>query len=204
MVFFVAHSCSSLCHLCVGLISAFPMFGSSFFYIHSSSSTSFYAPCILAVSQQGLHFLHKSTHVMSPSHAYHNLSSTVAETRAKSKESVNCACFASQELMAAVPLVEVQATRTQRPSAGTSYPYVDITVGDMSTQRVVQLQLEQVLHHLTAQHSLFFPSVPAPHWLLCVRLQGLELCRVIAMQVENMMLVRDKRLTMPPSEITML
>lgn len=38
----------------------------------------------------------------------------------------------------------------------------------------------------------------------CVCLQGLELCRVIAMQVENMMLVREKRLTLPPSEITML
>uniref|UniRef100_A0A3Q0SMD8 MyTH4 domain-containing protein n=1 Tax=Amphilophus citrinellus TaxID=61819 RepID=A0A3Q0SMD8_AMPCI len=34
--------------------------------------------------------------------------------------------------------------------------------------------------------------------------QGLELCRVIAMQVENMMSVREKRLTLPPSEITML
>lgn len=51
--------------------------------------------------------------------------------------------------MAVVPLVEVQATRTQRPTAGTSYPYVDITVGDMSAQRVVQLQLEQVLHHFS-------------------------------------------------------
>ncbi|XP_027873817.1 unconventional myosin-XV [Xiphophorus couchianus] len=126
----------------LGLISAFPMFGSSFFYIHSSSSTTFYAPCILAVNPRGLHFLHKNTH----------------------------------ELMAAVPLVEVQGSRTQRPSAGTSYPYVDLTVGDMNTQRVIQLQLEQ----------------------------GLELCRVIAMQVENMMSVREKRLTLPPSEITML
>uniref|UniRef100_M4AM36 Myosin XVA n=1 Tax=Xiphophorus maculatus TaxID=8083 RepID=M4AM36_XIPMA len=125
------------------LISAFPMFGSSFFYIHSSSSTTFYAPCILAVNPRGLHFLHKNTH----------------------------------ELMAVVPLVEVQGSRTQRPSAGTSYPYVDLTVGDMNTQRVIQLQLEQ---------------------------QGLELCRVIAMQVENMMSVREKRLTLPPSEITML
>lgn len=44
----------------------------------------------------------------------------------------------------------------------------------------------------------------AAHSMLCVCLQGLELCRVIAMQVENMMLVRDKRLTLPPSEITML
>uniref|UniRef100_A0A3B3XS65 Myosin XVAb n=1 Tax=Poecilia mexicana TaxID=48701 RepID=A0A3B3XS65_9TELE len=126
------------------LVSAFPMFGSSFFYIHSSSSTTFYAPCILAVNPRGLHFLHKNTH---------------------------------QELMAAVPLVEVQGSRTQRHSAGTSYPYVDLTVGDMNTQRVIQLQLEQ---------------------------QGLELCRVIAMQVENMMSVREKRLTLPPSEITML
>uniref|UniRef100_A0A1A8Q226 Myosin XVAb n=1 Tax=Nothobranchius pienaari TaxID=704102 RepID=A0A1A8Q226_9TELE len=126
----------------LGLVSAFPMFGSSFFYIHSSSSTTFYAPCILAVNQRGLHFLHKNTH----------------------------------ELMIVVPLVEVQSTRTQRPSAGTSYPYVDITLGDMNTQRVIQLQLEQ----------------------------GLELCRVIAMQVENVMSVRAKRLTLPPSEITML
>ncbi|XP_070771513.1 unconventional myosin-XV [Enoplosus armatus] len=126
----------------LGLVSAFPMFGSSFFYIHSSSSTTFYAPCIVAVNQHGLHFLHKNTH----------------------------------ELMAVVPLVEVQSSRTQRPTAGTSYPYVDLTLGDVSTQRVIQLQLEQ----------------------------GLELCRVIAMQVENMMSVREKRLTLPPSEITML
>ncbi|XP_044046113.1 unconventional myosin-XV isoform X2 [Siniperca chuatsi] len=126
----------------LGLVSAFPMFGSSFFYIHSSSSTTFYAPCIVAVNQHGLHFLHKNTH----------------------------------ELMAVVPLVEVQSSRTQRPTAGTSYPYVDFTLGDMNTQRVIQLQLEQ----------------------------GLELCRVIAMQVENMMSVREKRQTLPPSEITML
>ncbi|MED6242216.1 Unconventional myosin-XV, partial [Ataeniobius toweri] len=126
----------------LGLVNAFPMFGSSFFYIHSSSSTTFYAPCILAVNPRGLHFLHKNTH----------------------------------ELMAVVPIVEVQSSRTQRPSAGTSYPYVDLTVGDMNTQRVIQLQLEQ----------------------------GLELCRVIAMQVENMMSVREKRHTLPPSEITML
>lgn len=45
-----------------------------------------------------------------------------------------------------VPLVEVQSSRTQRPTAGTSYPYVDLTLGDMNTQRVIQLQLEQVLH----------------------------------------------------------
>ncbi|CAL8330796.1 unnamed protein product [Merluccius merluccius] len=126
----------------LGLVSAFPMFGSSFFYIQSSSSTSLYAPCILAVNQHGLHFLHKDTH----------------------------------EILLVVPLSEVQSTRTQRPTAGTSYPYVDLTLGDMNTQRVVQLQLEQ----------------------------GLELCRVIAMQVENMMSLREKRLTLPASEITML
>lgn len=44
-----------------------------------------------------------------------------------------------------VPLVEVQSSRTQRPSTGTSYPYVDLTLGDINTQRVVQLQLEQVI-----------------------------------------------------------
>ncbi|XP_040000911.1 unconventional myosin-XV [Xiphias gladius] len=126
----------------LGLVSAFPMFGSSFFYIHSSSSTTFYAPCIVAINQLGLHFLHKTTH----------------------------------EPMAVVPLVEAQSSRTQRPTAGNCYPYVDLTLGDMNTQRVIQLQLEQ----------------------------GLELCRVIAMQVENMMSVREKRLTLPPSEITML
>ncbi|XP_061534898.1 unconventional myosin-XV [Phycodurus eques] len=126
----------------MGLVSAFPMFGSSFFYIHSSSSTSFYTPCIVAVNQNGLHFLHKITH----------------------------------EVMAVVPLVEVQSSRTQRPSAGASYPYVDLALGDMDTQRLIQLQLEQ----------------------------GLELCRVVAMQVENMMSAREKRLTLPPSEITML
>lgn len=62
-----------VCTLCVfvraGLISAFPMFGSSFFYIQSSSSTTFYAPCIVAVNQHGLHFLHKNTHVRVESHS---------------------------------------------------------------------------------------------------------------------------------------
>ncbi|KAL2086433.1 hypothetical protein ACEWY4_017492 [Coilia grayii] len=46
----------------LGLVCAFPMFGSSFFYIISSSSTAVSAPCILAVNQNGLHFLHKDTH----------------------------------------------------------------------------------------------------------------------------------------------
>ncbi|XP_042171238.1 unconventional myosin-XV-like isoform X1 [Oncorhynchus tshawytscha] len=126
----------------LGLVSAFPMFGSSFFYVQSSSSGSIYAPCILAVNQNGLHFLNKDTH----------------------------------ELQTVVPLVEVQSTRTQRPSAGTSYPYVDLTLGDLTTHRVTQIQLKQ----------------------------GLELCRVIAMHVENMLSVREKRFTLPPSEVTVL
>lgn len=50
-----------------------------------------------------------------------------------------------QEMMALVPLADIQSTRTQRPTAGTSYPYVDLTFGDMNAQRVIQLQLEQVL-----------------------------------------------------------
>lgn len=52
-----------------------------------------------------------------------------------------------------VPLVEVQSSRTQRPTAGSSYPYVDLTLGDTNTQRVVQLQLEQVLCKHTQGHS---------------------------------------------------
>ncbi|XP_062295315.1 unconventional myosin-XV [Scomber scombrus] len=126
----------------LGLVSAFPMFGSSFFYIQSSSSASIHAPCILAVNLNGLHFLHKDTH----------------------------------EAMVRFPLKEVQSTRTQRPTSGSSYPYVEIMIGDLLNQRITQLQLEQ----------------------------GLELCRVIAMHMENMLSVREKRLTLPPSEITLL
>ncbi|KAM3597250.1 uncharacterized protein V6R79_001885 [Siganus canaliculatus] len=126
----------------LGLVSAFPMFGSSFFYIQSCSSASINAPCILAVHLNGLHFLNKDTH----------------------------------ETMTRFPLKEVQSTRTQRPTSGSSYPYVEIMIGDLLNQRIIQLQLEQ----------------------------GLELCRVIAMHMENMLSVRDKRLTLPPSEITLL
>lgn len=69
-----------------------------------------------------------------------------------------CVCFnllvsVVQEQMAVVPLVEVQSSRTQRPTAGTSYPYVDLTLGDMNTQRVIQLQLEQVLHKRRRAHT---------------------------------------------------
>uniref|UniRef100_A0A803K5A9 FERM domain-containing protein n=1 Tax=Xenopus tropicalis TaxID=8364 RepID=A0A803K5A9_XENTR len=47
----------------LGLVSAFPMFGSSFFYIQSCSNNTVIAPCILAVNQNGLNFLNKETHV---------------------------------------------------------------------------------------------------------------------------------------------
>uniref|UniRef100_A0A3B3ULS8 Myosin XVA n=1 Tax=Poecilia latipinna TaxID=48699 RepID=A0A3B3ULS8_9TELE len=124
------------------LVSAFPMFGSSFFYIQSLSSSSIQAPCILAVNLNGLHFLNKDTH----------------------------------DAMVRFPLKEVQSTRTQRPTSGSSYPYVEIMIGDLLNQRITQLQLEQ----------------------------GLELCRVIAMHMENMLSFREKRLTLPPSEITLL
>ncbi|XP_068509540.1 unconventional myosin-XV isoform X3 [Syngnathus scovelli] len=126
----------------LGLVSPFPMFGSSFFYIQSSSSATIKAPCILAVNLNGLHFLNRDTH----------------------------------EAMVHFPLKEVQSTRTQRPTSGSSYPYVDIMIGDLLNQRIIQLQLEQ----------------------------GLELCRVVAMHMENMLSAREKRLTLPPSEITLL
>lgn len=64
--------------------------------------------------------------------------------------------------MSVVPLVEVQSSRTQRPSTGTSYPYVDLTLGDMNTQRVVQLQLEQVSHKCC---TISFSGV---QWSMCV------------------------------------
>ncbi|XP_067238478.1 unconventional myosin-XV isoform X1 [Chanodichthys erythropterus] len=126
----------------LGLVSAFPMFGSSFFYIQSSSNGAIDTPCVLAVNYNGLNFLSKDTH----------------------------------EPMVKFPLKEVQSTRTQRPTAGSSYPYVEIMLGDLMSQRITQLQLDQ----------------------------SLELCRVIAMHVENLLSVREKRLTLPPSEITLL
>lgn len=46
-----------------GLVSAFPMFGSSFFYIQSCSNNMVISPCILAINQNGLNFLNKETHV---------------------------------------------------------------------------------------------------------------------------------------------
>ncbi|XP_071617264.1 unconventional myosin-XV [Heliangelus exortis] len=126
----------------LGLLSACPMFGSSFFYIQSCSNNAIVSPCILAVNQNGLNFLSKETH----------------------------------EPIAKFSLKEIQSTRTQRPTAGSSYPYVEITLGDLLAQGITQLQLEQ----------------------------GLELCRVVAAHMEMLLGAREKRLTLPPSEITLL
>ncbi|XP_065542629.1 unconventional myosin-XV [Lathamus discolor] len=126
----------------LGLLSACPMFGSSFFYIQSCSNNAIVSPCILAVNQNGLNFLSKETH----------------------------------EPIAKFSLKEIQSTRTQRPTAGSSYPYVEITLGALLAQGITQLQLEQ----------------------------GLELCRVVAAHMERLLGAREKRLTLPPSEITLL
>ncbi|OXB81926.1 UNVERIFIED_CONTAM: hypothetical protein H355_015123 [Colinus virginianus] len=126
----------------LGLLSACPMFGSSFFYIQSCSNHAIVSPCILAVNQNGLNFLSKETH----------------------------------EPVAKFSLKELQATRTQRPAPGSSSPYVEISTGELQAQGVTQLQLEQ----------------------------GLELCRVVAAHMERLLGAREKRLTLPPSEITLL
>uniref|UniRef100_G3RJD1 Unconventional myosin-XV n=1 Tax=Gorilla gorilla gorilla TaxID=9595 RepID=G3RJD1_GORGO len=126
----------------LGLLSALPMFGSSFFFIQSCSNIAVPAPCILAINHNGLNFLSTETH----------------------------------ELMVKFPLKEIQSTRTQRPTANSSYPYVEIALGDVAAQRTLQLQLEQ----------------------------GLELCRVVAVHVENLLSAHEKQLTLPPSEITLL
>ncbi|XP_067859862.1 unconventional myosin-XV [Heptranchias perlo] len=126
----------------LGLVSAFSTFGSSFFYIQSSSNSGIVAPCILAINQNGLNFLNKDTH----------------------------------ELMVNFPLKEVQSTLTERSGSSNCYPYVEIKLGDLMSQRVTQLQLDQAL----------------------------EMCRVTAMHVESTLVARDKRLTLPPSEITLL
>ncbi|KAK2492703.1 hypothetical protein MC885_002875 [Smutsia gigantea] len=126
----------------LGLLSALPMFGSSFFFIQSCSHVAVPAPCILAVNQNGLNFLSPGNH----------------------------------ELMLKVSLKEIQSTRTQRPTASSSCPYVEMVLGDTAARHTVQLQLEQ----------------------------GPELCRVVAVHVENLISAHEKRLTLPPSEITLL
>uniref|UniRef100_A0A3Q3R2K5 FERM domain-containing protein n=1 Tax=Monopterus albus TaxID=43700 RepID=A0A3Q3R2K5_MONAL len=63
----------------LGMVSAFPMFGSSFFYIQSLNSASIHAPCILAVNLNGLHFLNKDTHVCYVAESTYCLYSYVCE-----------------------------------------------------------------------------------------------------------------------------
>lgn len=110
--------------------------------------------------------------------------------------------------MVRFPLKEVQSTRTLRPTSGSSYPYVEIMIGDLLNQRLTQLQLEQVCVYVFNYCIFFFHCILLTlNVFLCVCvcvLQGLELCRVIAMYMENMLSVREKRLTLPPSEITLL
>lgn len=53
-------------------------------------------------------------------------------------------CPHPQELIVKIPLKEIQSTWTQQPTANSSYPYVEISLGDVAAQRTMQLQLEQV------------------------------------------------------------
>ncbi|KAK4813380.1 hypothetical protein QYF61_004717 [Mycteria americana] len=161
----------------LGLLSAYPMFGSSFFYIQSCSNNAIVSPCILAVNQNGLNFLSKETH----------------------------------EPIAKFSLKEIQSTRTQRPTAGSSYPYVEITLGDLLAQGITQLQLEQAgdtrgrpgagggttTGDGDSAVAAGPPTTRPPR-------QGLELCRVVAAHMERLLGAREKRLTLPPSEITLL
>lgn len=61
-------------------------------------------------------------------------------------------------------LKEVQSARTQQPSAGSSYPYVELTLGDVMSQSVTQLQLDQVRRPAALEtmenHPLIFPLGP--------------------------------------------
>lgn len=63
-----------------------------------------------------------------------------------------------QELMLKVPLKEIQSTRTQRPTASSSCPYVEMVLGDVTAQHTMQLQLEQVGPAPAPR-----PRQPAPH-----------------------------------------
>lgn len=60
-------------------------------------------------------------------------------------------CPHPQELIVKVPLKEIQSTWTQQPTANSSYPYVEISLGDVAAQRTMQLQLEQVSPILPAR-----------------------------------------------------
>lgn len=111
-----------------------------------------------------------------------------------------------QEPVAKFSLKELQATRTQRPAAGSSSPYVEITTGELQAQGVTQLQLEQVGGCGGTEGPRACPDVvsPLPRPGPVPFRQGLELCRVVAAHVERLLGAREKRLTLPPSEITLL
>lgn len=89
-----------------------------------------------------------------------------------------------QELMVQFPLKEIQSTRTQRPTASSSCPYVEIALGDVAAQRTVQLQLEQVRpagqpgrsqpHSLILLTRLFSTVLAVPQGA-CSPAQGTEL-----------------------------
>lgn len=59
------------------------------------------------------------------------------------------------------PLKEIQSTWTQRPTASSSYPYVEIVLGDVAARCTMQLQLEQVGPAPSTQ-----AWSPAPHSLI--------------------------------------
>ncbi|CAM9308649.1 unnamed protein product [Lampetra fluviatilis] len=82
----------------------------------------------------------------------------------------------THEVLVSFPMQEVQSTRTQRPTQGETIPYVEIMLGNLMSQRIMQLQLQQ----------------------------GMELCRVIAMHQEILLAAREKRHSLPPSDITIL
>lgn len=84
-----------------------------------------------------------------------------------------------------IPLKEIQSTWTQQPTANSSYPYVEISLGDVAAQRTMQLQLEQVSPILPARpwhEGLAFsfytlgspPAWPLPQKANCP-VQGTEL-----------------------------
>lgn len=81
-------------------------------------------------------------------------------------------CPHPQELIVKIPLKEIQSTWTQQPTANSSYPYVEISLGDVAAQRTMQLQLEQVSPILPAglcQEALafqFYTLGSSPAWAM--------------------------------------
>lgn len=78
-----------------------------------------------------------------------------------------------KELMVKFPLKEIQSTWTQRPTASSSYPYVEMVLGDVAARCTMQLQLEQV-GPPSAPRPCHPPSLPyfTHQALPCIWLQG--------------------------------